>query len=126
MNIACARLDALPGRPLPGGLYLAHADTFRSRLLGLAGLESIPSGLGLLLPGCRSIHTFGMRFAVDLIWLDGDDHLIGVVPAVQPWRVKTCARAASVAEARAGQAAGFLAAGLGSGAELTPGTPGGK
>jgi uncharacterized protein len=126
MQLARARLDGLPTTALPGGLHLARADTFRSRLLGLAGLDSIPPGLGLLLPRCRSIHTFGMRFALDLIWLDGDGELVAVVPAVQPWRVETCGHAASVVETRAGQAARFLAAGLGRGPGPMGRTPGGS
>jgi len=40
------------------------------RLLGLSHLDSDQVGAGLLLPDCRAVHTFGMRFALDLVFLD--------------------------------------------------------
>jgi uncharacterized membrane protein (UPF0127 family) len=65
-----ARLRRLPvvsvcGREVP------VARGRRARLLGLAHLDRGAAGAGLLLPGCRSVHTFGMRFALDLVFLDG-------------------------------------------------------
>jgi hypothetical protein len=42
----------------------------RSRLLGLARLDRSHAGPGLLIPRCASVHTFGMRFALDLYFLD--------------------------------------------------------
>jgi hypothetical protein len=47
------------------------ARTRRSRLLGLALLDRDAAGPGLLLPGCRSVHSFGMRFALD-VWFLGE------------------------------------------------------
>ena len=41
------------------------------RLIGLIGRRSLPAGVALEMPRCRSVHTFGMRFALDLVWLDG-------------------------------------------------------
>ena len=48
--------------PVPGGQALV-ASTLRSRLLGLALLDESPGELGLLIPRCRAVHTFGMRFS---------------------------------------------------------------
>ena len=42
------------------------------RLLGLAYLDRERVGTGLLIPRCRSVHTFGMRFTLDLVFLDRD------------------------------------------------------
>ena len=53
----------------------------------------------LLLPRCRSVHTFGMRFPLDLIWLDRDGRVLRVDEAVPPWRVRSCRGAAAVLEA---------------------------
>ncbi len=53
-------------------MEVAVATTFRLRLLGLAFLRLERAGSGLLIPRCRSIHTFGMRFALDVIFLDGE------------------------------------------------------
>jgi uncharacterized protein len=73
------------------------AQGFRERLVGLAFRRSPPPA-GLLLPRTRSVHTFGMRFALDLHWLDGDGAVVRVDRAVPPRRVRTCLRARSVLE----------------------------
>jgi len=46
------------------------AATRRARLLGLAFLDRDDAGPGLLIPACRSVHTFGMRFPLD-VWFFG-------------------------------------------------------
>jgi hypothetical protein len=74
------------------------ARSRRARLLGLA-LRRRPPGHVLLLPRCRSVHTFGMRFPLDLIWLDRDGRVLRVDAAVPPGRVRSCRNAAAVLEA---------------------------
>jgi hypothetical protein len=74
------------------------ARSRRARLLGLA-LRRRPPGHALLLPRCRSVHTFGMRFPLDLIWLDRDGRVLRVDAAVPPGRVRSCRNAAAVLEA---------------------------
>lgn len=69
----------------------------------------MPSGVGLELSPCRSIHTFGMRFALDLIWLDAAGRVVRVDSDVPPRRFRTCLRARSVIETRGGCAGPFLA-----------------
>lgn len=108
----CPRLDALPGRELTGGLRVAEARPRAARLRGLAGLDTMPLGAGLHIPGCRSVHTFTMRFPLDLIWLDRDGRPVRVDRDVPPRRMKACRRARSVVEVNAGRADEFLAAGL--------------
>lgn len=64
-----SRFAALPtGWAL--GVAVPVATRFRARLLGLALLPAERAGPGLLLPRCRSIHTIGMRFAIDAVFLD--------------------------------------------------------
>ncbi len=104
------RFDSLPGRDLPGGLRVALASTRRTRGKGLARLDEMPATLGLHLVPCRSIHTFGMRFALDLIWLGRDGDVVRVDTAVPPRRFRTCLRARSVLEVRAGCADAFVSA----------------
>ena len=106
------RLDRLPSRPLPGGLLLARATTPRARFLGLAWLDPIPAEWALELPRCRSVHTFWMRFALDLVWLDAAGAVVRVDRDVPPRRMRTCLRARSVVECVSGRAGDFLAAGL--------------
>jgi uncharacterized membrane protein (UPF0127 family) len=70
------------------------------RLTGLIGRRSWPAGVALEIPRCRSVHTFGMRFPLDLVWLDSDRRVVRVDRAVPPWRVRWCRRARSVLELR--------------------------
>jgi hypothetical protein len=74
------------------------ADSVWARLLGLA-LRRRPPDYALLLPRCRSVHTFGMRFPLDLVWLDRGGRPVRVDEAVPPWRVRSCRRAVAVLEA---------------------------
>ena len=78
------RFDSLPGRDLAGGLRIVEATTRRARGKGLARLDDMPATLALHLVPCRSVHTFGMRFALDLIWLDRDGDVVRVDTAVPP------------------------------------------
>jgi uncharacterized protein len=105
-----ARLEPLPVRELAGGLTLVRADTPLARLRGLAGLREIDARMGLELPRCRSVHTLGMRFALDLIWLDGEGAVVRVDRAVPPHRLRSCRQARSVIEVAAGHADAFVAA----------------
>ena len=70
-------------------------------------MDSMPASVGLELSPCRSIHTFGMRFALDLIWLDRAGQVMRVDEAVPPRRLRTCLRARSVIEVRGGSAERF-------------------
>jgi len=85
------------------------ARTRRRRLLGLALRRRPPDGWGLLLPRCRSVHTFGMRFAIDVVFLDSRGRVVRVVCGLRPGRIVLCRRAESVLELRAGEG-GIIAA----------------
>ena len=63
------------------------AVDFPSRLLGLAFLRPERAGAGLLIPRCRSVHTFGMRFPLDLVFYDRERRPLLLLPAVGPNRV---------------------------------------
>jgi uncharacterized protein len=73
------------------------ARGFRQRLVGLAWSRS-PRVVALLLPRCRSVHTFGMRFALDLYWLDAAGEIVRVDLGVPPRRVRRCRAARAVVE----------------------------
>lgn len=92
---------------------MAEARTRSARMRGLAGLSGLGSEEGLLIERCRSVHTFGMGFALDLIWLDRGDAVVRVDHAVAPRRLRTCLRARSVVETASGASGAFLAAGVG-------------
>jgi uncharacterized protein len=66
-------MTVLHVRPSGGEeLTVLVAETFRERLLGLAGLPTLAAGMALLIPRCRSVHTFGMRFDLDVLFVTVD------------------------------------------------------
>jgi uncharacterized membrane protein (UPF0127 family) len=73
------------------------ADTALRRLRGMLGHREPPAH-ALRLEPCRCVHTFGMRFALDLRWYDRDGRLLRVDEAVPPWRVRACRGAHAVVE----------------------------
>jgi uncharacterized membrane protein (UPF0127 family) len=107
------RLGGLPAQELAGGLVVHEAHGLRARRRGLAGLEDLDPGHALRIGRCRAVHTFGMRFAVDIVWLARDGAVVRVDAEVPPRRHRCCRRAAAVVETRGGESARFMAAGLG-------------
>lgn len=79
------------------------AVSFRSRLLGLAWRERAQAGPGLLIPRCSSVHTFGMRFALDVYFLDRGGRVLAVRRRVPPRRVLWHRGAAAILEVPAGE-----------------------
>lgn len=63
------------------------ARTFWARLRGLMGRPPLAPGEGLVLFGENSIHTFFMRFPIDVLYLDGDRQVIRLQRAMSPWRI---------------------------------------
>ena len=104
------RLRALDRVALPGALTLLVADTRLARARGLAGLDELAAGHALVLKPCRCVHTVGMRFALDLLWLDGGGELVRLDAAVRARRVRGCLRARAVIECGAGEGERFAAA----------------
>jgi uncharacterized membrane protein (UPF0127 family) len=97
------RLSRLPVVMLDGGLAVAIACGRRARLCGLAGLRSPLAGAALLLAPCRSVHTAGMRWSLDLVWLGPGGGVVRLDRDVEPWRVRSCRRARAVIEVPAGR-----------------------
>ena len=95
------RFRDLPTAEVAGRL-VPVASTRRARLLGLALLDGAAAGAGLLIPGCRSVHTFGMRFRCDLVFLDFDLRTVSIRRRVPPGRVAFERAAQAVLELPAG------------------------
>jgi uncharacterized protein len=80
---------------------LTVADTHWTRLRGLLGLDTgeFGKGRGLWIVPCRGVHTLGMRFPIDVVYLDRQMKVIHVQSELQPWRVAPVrGQAASVLE----------------------------
>jgi uncharacterized protein len=81
------------------------ADTALSRLKGLLGRKSLASGEGLLLQPASSVHTFFMRFPIDVVFLDGELRVLALVANLKPWRAAARRGARAVLELPAGECA---------------------
>lgn len=113
-----SRLRALPSQPLLpplDRLDARRAATPLARLRGLAGIapDAVDAATALLLPRTRSVHTAGMRFPLDLVWI-ADGRVVRVDHGVTPGRLRWCLAAREVLE---------LPAGTASAARLRPGAP---
>jgi uncharacterized membrane protein (UPF0127 family) len=71
-----------------GGVVLGdrilHADSFLGRLRGLLGRPAPGPGEGLMLTPCRSVHMFGMRYPIDVAFLDRDGFIVAAYPGLRP------------------------------------------
>jgi uncharacterized protein len=75
------------------------------RLRGLLGKKQLPAGEGILLRPCASVHTMFMRFAIDVVFCDGDLRVLAVAPEVPKWRMRSQRGAKVAIELAAGEAA---------------------
>jgi uncharacterized membrane protein (UPF0127 family) len=80
------------------------ADNPFTRLRGLLGRPALGAGEGLLLRPSPSIHTWFMRFAIDVVFLDEELRVLRVTKAVKPWRFAGCRGAGAVLELASGEA----------------------
>ena len=74
------------------------ADSAPMRNKGLLGRERISPGEGLWIIPCASVHTFWMRFPIDLVYLDRKKRISKLSCDVRPWRLSACLWAHSVLE----------------------------
>lgn len=80
---------------------LKRCDTFWSRLRGFAGRREIDEHELLWLKPCSSVHTFGMRVSLSLIFIDSSGRCLKVVQSATPFRAYGCLKARGVIEMRA-------------------------
>jgi uncharacterized membrane protein (UPF0127 family) len=83
--MAPSRLENLPRRTVAGH-EVPVAIGLRARTLGLSLLDRADAGPGLLIPRCAAVHTFGMRFPLDIRFLDADGAVLDTRRAVPPRR----------------------------------------
>jgi uncharacterized protein len=96
-----------------GALRVRVADRFFTRALGLLVGAPLESTEGLLIVPCSSIHTLGMRYAIDVVFLDREARVLRVCADVRAGRLRFGRGARGVLELRSGTASRHgLAAGL--------------
>jgi len=89
------------------GVVIRHVEeavTLFQRMRGLLGVPGLGPDRALLIESCRAVHTVGMRFALDLIFLDRDNTIVRIVRNVSPgcWCIWGGWRAHRVIECEAG------------------------
>ena len=78
------------------------ASTAWQRVKGLLGKRNLPDGQALLFRNAPCIHTFFMRFAIDIVFLDSRGNVIRLAPSVPPGRIICCWKARCTVETAAG------------------------
>lgn len=78
------------------------AATRTSRRRGLLGRERLDQASAMLLAPCTAVHTVGMRFAIDVVFVDRQGYALKVVRGLRPWRIALAAGARAVVELPAG------------------------
>ena len=69
------------------GTAIEVAATAAKRARGLLGREALAAGEGLLFKHCSSLHTFFMRFPIDIVYADKDGRVLKIATAVPPFRM---------------------------------------
>ncbi|NLN06635.1 MAG: DUF192 domain-containing protein [Firmicutes bacterium] len=76
----------------------APAFTFWKRFKGLMLKKTFPHEYdALFLAPCKAIHTFFMRFAIDVVFLNKKNEIVALYPSLAPWRVTPPCREAEAA-----------------------------
>jgi len=81
------------------------ADTPAKRRTGLLKHDRLEPGQGLWIVPCESVHSFFMKFAIDLVYLDKRHRVRKVRHRMVPWRMSACLTAHSILELPAGTVA---------------------
>lgn len=118
MNVARRIVDSLMPRPMGEPdvrwkiVNLTRQTTLAERAeiaasgarrnKGLLGRDGLQAGEGLWITPCEAVHTFFMRFSIDLVYLDRDKRVKKVRSHVTPWKMSACLSAHSVVELASG------------------------
>ena len=94
-------VEASTGDIVASRLLTAFDAATRRR--GLLRTEVWPEGSALVIAPTQAVHMFGMRYAIDVVWVDRAG-LVLKTATVRPWRIAICARAFAAIELPAGTA----------------------
>jgi uncharacterized membrane protein (UPF0127 family) len=80
------------------------ADSGKTRRTGLLKHDRLERGEGLWITPCEGVHTVGMKFPIDVLFLDKKRKVVKIRAAMPRWRMSACFRAHSVLELPSGTA----------------------
>ncbi|HWR44651.1 DUF192 domain-containing protein [Sporomusa sp.] len=90
------------------GEHIKVAASFFTRMIGLLATPKLQEGAGLLIKPCSSVHTFGMRYPIDVIFVDSSHAVVKVVAGLKPCCLAISLGASYVIELPEGTAAAAL------------------
>ncbi len=79
-------------------------ETAMERMKGLLGTKNLNQRNGLLIHPCNSVHTFFMKYDIDVIYLDKNNVIKKIVPHLKPWKFSLCFISKTTLELAAGVA----------------------
>lgn len=85
-------------------LMIRHAETFGARLLGLLVRAPLNDDEALYLAPCSSVHTVGMRYSIDVVFVDRGGRVLKLIEDLRPLRAAWCCGAHGAVELVAGGA----------------------
>ena len=95
-----ALMNERTGQPVATTVEIAATRTTRRR--GLLGRDRLDEASAMLLAPCTAVHTAGMRFAIDVVFVDREGYAVKVVRDLRPWRIALASSARVVIEMAAG------------------------
>lgn len=87
------------------GVAVHRAHTWAQRARGLLGRAPLDHRSALWLRPCAAVHTWGMGYPLDLVFLGADGKVLRIVHRLRPFSGAACFRSDSVLELQAGVAA---------------------
>lgn len=81
-------------------------STILERMRGLLARPQLQADEGLLIAPCPSIHTFGMHYALDIVFLDSTGRVLKLVQSLPPWCMAACSNAYATLELSPGTLTG--------------------
>lgn len=85
------------GEPL-AGWQVWLATSWWQRAVGLLGTSRLPERTGLWIEPCASVHTIGMRYAIDVVFVDAAQRIVKLSPGKRPFGAAACRQAKAVLE----------------------------
>jgi uncharacterized protein len=96
-------VDRSDGREIAGRVVRAAGPI--GRTFGLLGRKSLEPGEGMWFDGASSVHTFGMRTSIDVVFVDANGCVVHVVESLPPWRAAAARGARDIVELAPGTCA---------------------
>lgn len=93
------RINNLDGTQIEQ-VFLANTPWLRLR--GLLGRKRLTNEQGLLISPCNSVHTIGMKYSLDIVYLNNKNKVLKITKNLKPWRSSACRGATKVLELNAG------------------------